>query len=260
MLVRTWNLFHGNAVPVRRSAYLDEMIRLATADDPDVLCVQEVPAWALGRFTVADVAARPTLGPLPSSRGIGRRLTAVNHGLLRSAFSGQGNAMLIAPHLRVLSHTRLTLNPRRFRATEARSLELGAVARLAWGKERRVVQAARLGADDGRTYLVANTHCTSFPDRRLAQAELRRAAWFATSTARPEDVVILAGDFNLTAAAAVMRELTGGEWGFSGGGPGIDHVLVRGAEVGEARRWPTERRRVDGVLLSDHAPVDVEIR
>ena len=61
----------------RRSAasFLDEMIELATADDPDVLCVQEVPAWALGRFTVGDVAARPTLGPLPSSARLGRRLT-----------------------------------------------------------------------------------------------------------------------------------------------------------------------------------------
>jgi endonuclease/exonuclease/phosphatase family metal-dependent hydrolase len=86
-----------------------------------------------------------------------------------------------------------------------------------------------------------------------------RAAWFATSTALPEDVVVLAGDFNLTAASPAMRDLTSPAWGFSGGGPGIDHVLVRGASIGEERRWPTERRRVDGRLLSDHAPVEVEI-
>ena len=66
MLVRTWNLFHGNTNPPGRRAFLDEMVELATADDPDVLCAQEVPAWALGRFTGGDVAARPTLGPLPS--------------------------------------------------------------------------------------------------------------------------------------------------------------------------------------------------
>jgi endonuclease/exonuclease/phosphatase family metal-dependent hydrolase len=259
VLVRTWNLFHGNTLPPRRRSFLDEMITLATADDPDVLCVQEVPAWALGRFTAGDVAARPTVGPLPSSSSIGRRLTSLHHGLLRSAFSGQGNAIAVAPRLRVLSHDRLTLNPHRFRSAEARKLGLGVVERAAWARERRIVQTVRLGADDGRTYVVANMHCTSLPDRRLAQAELLRAASFATTHALPGDVVVLAGDFNLTAAAPAMRELTGPEWGFSAAGPGIDHVLVRGAEATESRRWPTERRRVDGRLLSDHAPVEVEI-
>src|SRR5690242_14724725 len=110
------------------------MLALATADDPDVLCVQEVPAWALGRFTVADVAARPVIGPLPSTRGVGRRLTGLHHGVLRSAFSGQGNAMLVSARHRVLAHDVLTLNPRRFRSREGRTLGLGAVARLAWAK------------------------------------------------------------------------------------------------------------------------------
>jgi len=260
VLVRTWNLFHGNALPPQRRSFLDEMISLATADDPDVLCVQEVPAWALGRFTVGDVAARPTVGPLPSSASLGRRLTSLHHGLLRSAFSGQGNAVAVAPRLRVLAHDRLELNPRGFRAEEARRLHLGVVARNAWAKERRVVQTVRLGADDGRTYLVANTHCTSLPDRRIAQAEIMRAAAFVTAKALADDVVVLAGDFNLTATAGAMRELRRPEWGFSEPGPGIDHILVRGAETSAPRRWPTERRRLDGRLLSDHAPVEVEIR
>ena len=259
MLVRTWNLFHGNALPPLRHSFLADMLTLATADDPDVLCVQEVPAWALGRFTVGDIAARPTIGPLPSSAGLGRRLTSLHPGLLRSAFSGQGNAITVAPRLRVLAHERLELNPRRFRLAESRKLGLGVVARNAWAKERRIVQTVRLGADDGRTYLVGNTHCTSLADRRIAQVELLRAAAFVTSKALSEDIVVLAGDFNLTAAAGAMRELTGPEWGFSDPGPGIDHVLVKGAEASTPRRWPTERRRIDGHLLSDHAPVEVEI-
>jgi endonuclease/exonuclease/phosphatase family metal-dependent hydrolase len=259
VLVRSWNVFHGNTVPPQRRAFLDEMVALAAADDPDVLCLQEVPAWALPRFTGGDVAARPRLGPLPSTARIGKALTELHHGVLRSAFSGQGNAMLVSKRHHVLAHDRLVLNPRRFRDREARRLGLGPVARLAWAKERRVVQALRLAADDGRTYLVANLHCTGFPDRRLAQAELLRAAWFATSTALAGDVVVLAGDFNLTAAAPAVRDLTSTSWGFSAAGPGIDHVLVRGAEAGEVRRWPAERRRQDGRLLSDHAPVEVQI-
>lgn len=261
MLVRSWNLFHGNTVPPQREAFLDEMLRLASADDPDVVCVQEVPAWALGRFTIGDVAARPMLGPLPIPTDVGRRLTAPNHGLLRSAFSGQGNAMLVSPRLRVLSHDALTLNPRRFRAAQSRALRLGPVTRLGWAKERRIVQAVRLAAPDGRTFLVTNMHCTSYAaDERLADAELLRAAWFAVSKAAPEDVVVLAGDFNARAARSrTLRDLASEEWGFSEPGPGIDHILVRGASSSPLRRWPDGQRKHGDHLLSDHAPVEVEI-
>src|SRR4051812_7095041 len=113
------------------------MLRLATVDNPDVLCVQEVPAWALDKFTVGDVAARPVLGPLPITRRLGRYLTDPHHGLFRSAFSGQGNAMIIGGRLRLVGHRVLTLNTRRFRDAQARAMELSPVARLAWAKERR---------------------------------------------------------------------------------------------------------------------------
>jgi endonuclease/exonuclease/phosphatase family metal-dependent hydrolase len=257
VLIRSWNLFHGNTVPAGRHAFLDEMVELATEDDPDVLLLQEVPGWALGCFTAGDIAARPRL----VSRELGRRITDLNHGLLRSAVTGQGNAILVAPRLRVLAHHRLTLNPRRFRDAQARTLRLGVAARIAWARERRIVQALRVTDGDGRTFFVANLHATSYAaDRRLAEAELRRAAWFATATAKPEDVIVLAGDFNLTASASAVQELTSEEWGFSAAGPGIDHVLVRGAGVSETRRWPDDRRRRNDRLLSDHAPVEVDIR
>jgi endonuclease/exonuclease/phosphatase family metal-dependent hydrolase len=256
VLVRSWNLFNGNTVPPERRAHLDEMLRLATADDPDVLCVQEVPAAALGRFTAGDVAARPRL----LSASLGQRLTSLNNGLLRSAVAGQGNGMLVAPRLRVLAHTRLTLNPRRFRDAQARALGLGLAARLTWAKERRIAQALRLAAADGRTFLVANVHCTSYgPEPRLAEAELLRAAWFATSAAAPGDVVVLGGDFNLTPASSAVQALNSPEWGFSAPGPGIDQILVRGCEASPLRIWPAEQRRRGGRLLSDHAPVEIEL-
>jgi len=262
VLVRSWNLFHGNTDPPQRAAFLDEMLRVATFDQPDVLCAQEVPAWALDRFTAGEVAAPPTFGPIRITAALGRRLTERHHGLLRSAFSGQGNAIHAGPSLQVLARSVLTLNPRRFREAQARALGLGAFARLAWAKERRVVQALRLAGPGGRTFLVANLHCTSYPaDERLADAELLRAAWFAVSEALPEDVVVLAGDFNVTAARSrTLNDLTGEEWGFSGPGVGIDHILVRGAAVTPLRVWP-DRERTHGVrLLSDHAPVELEIR
>jgi len=261
MLVRTWNLFNGNAVPPGRRAYLDEMVARAAADDPDVLCLQEVPAWALGRFTASTLACRPSLGPLPIPAGLGRLLTDVHHGLLRSAFAGQGNAIRLAARHELLARDELVLNPRAFRERVARELGLSRLARLAWGHERRTAHTVRFRAADGRTFLVANAHCTSFAaDRRLADAELRRAASFARSAAAAGDVVVLAGDFNVTRdESATLAELATGEWRFSPPGPGIDQVLVHGAAAGEPQRLPDGWRRHGDVLLSDHAPVQVEI-
>jgi len=99
LVVRTWNLFHGNTVPPGRRAYLREMVELVTADRPAVVCLQEVPVWALahlqgwsgGMTSTGIVAAPPRLG----SAMLGRLLTELHHGLLRSAFTGQANAILV---------------------------------------------------------------------------------------------------------------------------------------------------------------------
>jgi endonuclease/exonuclease/phosphatase family metal-dependent hydrolase len=207
---------------------------------------------------VGDVAAPPRLGPLPSSAELGRVLTGPNHGLLRSAFTGQANAVLVAPAIRVLSHERIVLNAKRFRDAQARALGLGVLPRLAWARERRICQGVCLALPDGRHAVVGNLHATGFAaDRRLAAAELLRAATFLEALAAPDELCVLAGDFNLRSDARVFAELAG--WGFAGGGPGIDHVLVRGAAAAPLEVWTAERRRLDGRLLSDHAPVEVTI-
>jgi endonuclease/exonuclease/phosphatase family metal-dependent hydrolase len=267
LLVRTWNLFHGNAVPPERDAYLEEAVRLIS-EGADLLLLQELPAWALaqlddwsGMVAVGLVAAFPSLGPLPSTAGIGRALTSLNHGLLRSAFAGQGNAILVRSPLRVLERTFLVLNARSFRRKQARWLGLGLAARLAWANERRICHAVRIRTEDGATLLVANLHATSYPpDQRLADAELLRAATFAAALAEPDEPVVLGGDFNVSGERSwTLSELVKPEWGFSPPGPGIDQVLVRGLRSGGPVRWPTERRRVAGRVLSDHAPVEVRI-
>jgi endonuclease/exonuclease/phosphatase family metal-dependent hydrolase len=267
LLIRTWNLFHGNAKPPERRAFLEAMVRLAAADEPDVLCLQEVPVWALARLgewsgmtAVGAVAQPPRLGPLPIPPRLGGAITSVNHGLFRSAVSGQANAVLLRRDATVLDAEAATLNGRSFREGQSLWLELGLVARLAWGKERRVVQAVRAKLPDERTILVVNLHATSYPaDQRLADAELLRAAVFADALAQPEDIVVLAGDFNVPSArSATLAQLCEGDWGFSAPAEeGIDHVLVRGARVRRPERWPRERRVLDGRVVSDHAPVEV---
>ena len=268
VLVRSWNLFHGNTKPPGRVAHLERMVRLAVEGDPDLVLLQEVPAWALRRLeewsqrtAVGDVAAPPTFGPIPSTYWIGHALTSLNPGLLRSAFSGQGNAILLAPRLRVETHQRLVLNSRAFRRREGRRLDLSLLARLAWAGERRVAQAVRVVLDDGRDAVVANLHATSYPpDHRLPEAELRRAADWMHSLSKPGDVVILGGDLNQSVrTSSLLGELAGK--GYSSPGPGIDHILVRGADLEQPlSSWPDARRRLEGKLLSDHAPVELTIR
>lgn len=267
MLVRSWNLFHGNSVPPGREAYLEEMVRLATADEPEVVCLQELPLWALpelerwsGMQAHGYAAAPARLGPFPSTPGLGRWVTSIHHGRLRSSFTGQGNAILTGPELRVLERRSLVLNDRGFRRQQARWLRLGPLARFVWSKERRVIQALRLSWGD-RTLVLANLHATSYPpDERIADAEVFRAAVFADGLAAPSEPVVIAGDLNVrTGNSQTLADLTGPEWGFAHFGHGVDHVLVRGADLGRRATWPEERRRLGGVLLSDHAPIEAEI-
>ena len=220
MLVRSWNLFHGNTLPPRRRAYLREMVELVTADRPDVVCLQEVPAWALTRVGAwADMHVLPalarhaSLGPLPIPAELGRALTAPHHGVIRSAFAGQGNAVLVARERRVLAHAELPLP----------------------APEPRVAQRVDL---DG--LVVVNVHFSNPPrgDNELAAV----LEW--VGDAGP---LVIAGDFNTTPRLD----------GFTGTLPGIDQVLVRGADA-HARVWPTGDRQLGELVLSDHAPVEAE--
>jgi len=234
LLVRTWNVFHGNAVPPERRAYLEEMVRLATADGPALLCLQEVPLWALDRLAAwsgmeafGAVAARPRLG----SAQLGKALTELHHGLLRSAFTGQANAILVGPALRVREEWWSLLS------------EPGE-------GERRVCQAVRVEG----LGVVANFHATT----RFADAQFRRAVDLVERHAGPDAPIVLCGDGNVApAAGGVYDELRAR--GYSPPAPGIDQVLVRGLAATLPSVWPEERRRVDERLLSDHAPVELHL-
>jgi endonuclease/exonuclease/phosphatase family metal-dependent hydrolase len=261
-LVRSWNVFHGRLHPPGDVDFLEPAVRLACADGPDVLCLQEVPPWALGRLSdwtqmqcFGDLVRRPSLGPVPVSRSLGRRLTAINPKLLRSAFSGQANAILVRPELLAHDHRSRCLNPGELRRLLGSQREPRR-ARRAWGRERRSCQAVRLTLPDGRPALVANLHATCRPS--LAELELVHALAWLEGLAQSGDVVVLAGDFNLEAASSPLFAMLARR-GFSGPGDCIDHVLVRGAAVSPVVSWALGRRRLGGALLSDHTPVELTI-
>ena len=206
------------------------MVRLAASDRPDVLCLQEVPLWALPRLerwsdmTPRFVVTRRALLPARLAGAI----TRLHNGFFRSGLAGQANAILLRKSLEPLEH---------------RSLRIDAGRR-----ERRYCHAVRL---DG--LVVANLHATSaFGRPEVASAEIVRAEAFVSEFAGASPAV-LAGDFNLRAEH--LDELEG----WSARGPGIDHVLVRGLEASPLLVWARERRLQNGVVLSDHAPVEVRI-
>jgi len=234
LLVRSWNVFHGNTSPPSRRAYLEEMMRLATEGEPDVLCLQELPLWATHRLAkwtgmrvLADIARRQRLPP-----PLDRRLTTLNSGLFRSLFTGQANAILLRHELAVQERSVFVLNRRRLLGTGA--------------GERRICQIVRVQRPGTGTLVLANLHASH--SARPAQEQVENAVEHLLELARPDEPVVLAGDFNFTPDLH--------HHGFTGEGPGIDHVLVRGADAGPLVVWPDGRRRLHGMLLSDHAPVE----
>lgn len=241
LLIRSWNVFHGRTYPPGRRAYLEEAVTLVSSDEPDVLCLQELPLWSLRRLeawtgmAAFSARTRHRLGTL------GRRPTDVHHAFLRSSLTGQANAILVARRLSVLEHRRTVLN-----------------ARLSiWPRERRVAHGVRIRTGDGRALVVMNLHLSHTGAGRPAETELRKAAALAAELAHADEPVVLAGDFNLTRASEWMRELVAA--GFSEPGPGIDHILVRGLPASEVSVWPVERRTVEGRVLSDHSPVELYV-
>ena len=223
LLVRSWNLFHGNTLPPTRRSHLREMVELAVSEQPDVVCLQEIPVWAAPRLAewsglrAFSAIARHGLRPA----GLAGWITRLDNGLLRSAIGGQANAILVSPAHEVA--------------------DLGHVQISDRGRERRVCQAVRVAG-----LVMANLHASTDP--AAAAEEVERARVFVESMAAPDETVVLAGDFNL-----VEHELAG----YSAPGPGIDHVLVRGTGGASVAVWPAERRVQNGHVLSDHAPVDL---
>ncbi len=223
MLIRSWNVYHGRSHPPGQRGYVEAAVRLACVDRPDVVCLQELPLWSLpqlhGWSGMQPFMARTRRAPLGARAG--RTLTAAHYAVLRSAFTGQANAILVGG-----DHT---------------AVGLGSLAVSDPRQHPRVCQAVRI--DD--RLVVANIHASP----HAARTQVDRALAWLDGLVRVGEPLVLAGDFNAS------LELPG----FSAPHGGIDDILVRGAEATPLRVWPEARRRQNGVVLSDHAPVELTV-
>jgi endonuclease/exonuclease/phosphatase family metal-dependent hydrolase len=223
VVVRSWNVFHGRTHPAGPSLHLREVVELVTADRPDVVCLQELPLWSLGcleRWSGMRACTAVAKRTLVP-RPLGRLLQHLDPRRFRSGVTGQGNAILLAPGLEVRAHRTRRVSDR--------------------GRERRVCHAVRI---DG--LVLANVHASNeFRRPEVPREELRRAYGLIDELVVGDDARVLAGDFNLR-----DPDLPG---------PNIDHVVVAGASHGPLVVWELERRVQNGLVLSDHAPVEVTI-
>jgi endonuclease/exonuclease/phosphatase family metal-dependent hydrolase len=223
VLIRSWNVYHGRSHPAGRRGFLRTAIEMASTDRPDVLCLQELPLWSLPYLEswsgMRAFPARTKRAPLGAWAG--RFVTSAHYGVLRSAFTGQANAILVARE-----HT---------------ADDLGSLVISDRRHHPRVCQAVRVD----QRLVVANIHASG----NVAQRQVDRALAWLADEAHHGDPVVLAGDFNASLALP----------GFSPPHGGIDDILVRGAEPTPLEVWPVERRRQNGVVLSDHAPVELNV-
>ena len=199
------------------------MVELAAQDRPDVLCLQELPLWALSQLddwsgmTAVSAVAKRTLVP----RRLGGILQRRDPRRFRSGVTGQANAILLSPVHVPLQHRTVRISER--------------------GRERRVCHAVRLEG-----IVIGNVHASNeFKQPEVPRAELKRAHELVDSMAVAGEPRVLAGDFNLR-----DPDLPG---------PNIDHIVVAGVDHGRLEVWPDERRLHNGALLSDHAPVEMRI-
>lgn len=212
------------------------MVRLVTADAPDVVALQEMPLWAVKRLDDWSGMQTSWAMTMPARLGpLAHRVTRRDPLRFRSSLTGQANALLVNPHFELGRHRSIVLNP-----------ELSRLDWLAGKRQRRVCHSLEVDVRGERAVL-ANLHASHDRDGSVVAAEIERAASFLAGAER----CVLCGDFNIRRHAVE---------GFTQPIDGIDQILARGFSIEHGPDvWPDERRRFGDVVLSDHAPVEAVI-
>jgi hypothetical protein len=243
------------------------MVELITADKPGFVCLQEVPAWALnqigewaGMQSIPARSRKSKVGFVPVPAGLGRRIPALGTSG-RAARDGSGNVILAPADAKLRQVKQITLNTNPFCEEQARKLGLTPKLARWWERERRVCHLAKIELPNRRRLQIATLETTRYPaDLRLADAELRRAASFVDRASDLEEIVVVAGHFNTTfAQSETLQWLMARETDRYTATEPLSDVLVREGRAADARAWSDDERSYDGKLLSEHAPVELQL-
>ena len=196
VIVLTWNLFHGRAMPNAHRDLQPEFTARIAELEWDVALLQEVPPWwpaAIARASGASSRqARTSRNLLPwPRRVIARRWPDV----IKSN-GGGCNAILVRGHA-ILDHRVVVLRQR---------------------PERRVAHAVRLGGGWVGN-LHAQVHSEAHAQADLATAAMALRGWAVEDT-RP---IVLGGDTNTRAPAPPGLAVLGGH--------DVDFVMARGMKL-----------------------------
>ena len=190
LLVRSWTLYHGRTHPPTSKLHLEQMVRLVTADAPDLVALQEVPLWAVRRLEAWSGMQASWAMTMPALLGpLARHVTDADPQRFRSSLTGQANALLVNPHFEPARHRRIVLNP-----------DLSRTDRLL-GAHSRVCHALEVDSRGGRL-LAANLHASNDPDPLLVGVEIDRAASFL---AGPSPVCSAATSTSASLGARLQR-------------------------------------------------------
>jgi endonuclease/exonuclease/phosphatase family metal-dependent hydrolase len=195
VLVLSWNLFHGRAVPDRPRSLLDAFAAQLASWEWDVALLQEVPPWWPPRLGAASHAsARTALTSrnwlLPVTRALANRRPD-----LVKSWGGGANAILVRDR-RILEHRTHVLRR--------------------W-PERRVAHGVRL---EGGCW-VTNLHAQGRSELRARTDVAAAGAWTIRFSAGAS--AILGGDMNTRHPTAPGFTLVASH--------SVDHLLVRELEA-----------------------------
>jgi endonuclease/exonuclease/phosphatase family metal-dependent hydrolase len=219
VLVLTWNIYHGRAVPPAGRDLQAEFAAALAGWAWDVALLQEVPPWwaaMLARACDADVrTALTSRNELPALR----RAVADRWPDLVKSGGGGANAILVRrASARITDHRRVLLRR--------------------W-PERRVCHAVALDGGPWCANLHAQVDSAARARADIAKAAAATLAWAGGGPA------LLGGDFNVPNPQAPGFEHLGGH--------GVDHVLGHLVEADGPAQV------LDHGRLSDHAPVVVPV-
>ena len=236
MLVRTWN--------VAREKRIRELVELVTADRPAVVLLQEVPRKAAG-----------SIGEWAGMKAFADRE--------ESGFRSATSSVVLVPNdVTEVVHKTITLNTNVFCEEQGKRLGLDEKTTREWESPRRICQVVRVAFPNRRHLVVANVHCSTRPDGRMVDAELRRALNFVERQIELNDLLVFTGWYELggtqsEAIAPLLGRQRESIWhGLQNPFP---MLLVLGAKINGYRTWPNDERTFNGKLLSTHPPVEIDL-